>query len=131
MPEMATIRFTTKRLDDITRWHPRPGGGSDFTEGHTGYAVPALTAAHVITPRPEQGTRHVLMFGPAVGRDRDAAKKRTERLLRANGLDPYRVFAEDADNHPGMVTIEPQGNGFMATITLTLDLCAKAGEGAR
>lgn len=125
MSEIATLRFRAKRQDGVTRWHDNPAGGSTLTEGHTAYAVPKLTSAHVITPRPDQGARHVLMFA---GSTTDAIRKsRTESLLRAHGLDAYHVFVEDAETHPGIVTIEHDKGGFMATITLTLDL---AGRGA-
>lgn len=123
MTEYATLRFRAKRIDNATRWTPRPGGGSDFSEGHIAYNVPKLTSSHVITPRAEQGTRLILMFGGHA--DPGTLKRRTERLLQANGLDPYRIFAGDADALPDVVTIEPDRSGFMAVITLRLDLGAK------
>lgn len=122
MPEYATITFRAKRLEGVTRWADNPEGGSTFTEGHTAYSVPKFTSSHVTTPRTEQGTRHTLMFGGRA--DDDTLKRRTETLLRANGLDPYRIYAEDNDGE--RVTIAPDKSGFMATITLRLDLNAKA-----
>ena len=120
MPEFATIRFRAKRLTDVTRWESKPEGGSTFTEGHTAYNVPKLTSSHVATPRTEQGTRHTLMF---YGRASDTLlKQRTESLLKRNGLDPYRIYATDHDG--ARVTIEPDKSGFMATITLRLNLSA-------
>jgi hypothetical protein len=122
MPELATLTFRAKREDGATRWTRNPEGGSTFTEGHTSYRVPKLTSSHVTTPRPQQGTRHTLMFGHSTP---DAIRKqRTERLLEAHGLDPYRIYAEDGEDSPHVV-ITPDKSGFMATITLTLDLCAK------
>ena len=121
MAEYALIRFRAKRLTDVTRWESKPEGGSTFTDGNTAYNVPKLTTSHVVTPRTEQGTRHTLMFG---GRASDAIiKQRTEDLLKRNGLDPYRIFAEDHDGD--RVTIEPDKSGFMATITLRLNLSAR------
>lgn len=123
MPELATIRFRAKRMDDVTRWTPRAGGGSDFSEGHTAYRVPVLTSSHVATPRTQQGMQHALMFN---GRpSADIAKTRTQTLLKAHGLDTFYVYADDAGTHPDIVSIEPDKGGFMATITLRLDLCRK------
>ena len=120
MSETVTVSFRAKRLEDATRWHDNPAGGSSFTEGHTAYSVPKLTSNHVTTPRHKQGTRAQLMFG---GSASDAIRKnRTESILRANGLDPYRIFTEDAAERPYVVTIEPDKGGFMAKITLTLEL---------
>ena len=121
MPEYALIRFRAKRLIDVTRWESKPEGGSTFTEGHTAYTVPKLTSSHVVTPRTEQGTRHALMFGGHASSD--LLKQRTENLLKRNGLDPYRIYATDHDGD--RVTIEPDRSGFMATITLRLDLNAR------
>ena len=120
MAEYATLQFRAKRLDDITRWEANPDGGSTFTDGHTAYKVPKITSSHVITPRTEQGTRHVLMFGGRTSPD--LLKTRTESLLKRNGLDPYRIFAEDHDGDK--VTITPDKGGFMATITLRVALTA-------
>lgn len=120
MPEYATLTFRAKRLEGVTRWTDNPEGGSLFSEGHTAYSVPKLTSSHVTTPRTQQSTRHILMFGHSTT---DALRKsRTESLLKAHGLDPYRVFTEDAGTHPDIVTIVPDRGGFMATITLRLDL---------
>lgn len=118
MPEYATLTFRAKRIEDVTRWE-----GNTFSEGHTAYTVPKLTSNHVATPRTAQGVRHTIMFS---GNTSDAIRKtRTEALLMAHGLDPYRIYAEDADTHPDVVTITPDKSGFMATITLTVDLCRK------
>ena len=120
MTEYATIQFRAKRLDNVTRWEDNPAGGSTFTEGHTAYNVPKLTSSHVVTPRTEQGTRHVLMFGGRASAD--ILKSRTETLLKRNGLDPYRIFTSDHDGDK--VTITPDKGGFMATITLRVALAA-------
>lgn len=123
MPEYATLTFRAKRTEDATRWHDDPAGRSTFTEGHTAYSVPKFTSSHVATPRTEQGLRHTLIFG---GSASDAIRKaRTESLLKAHGLDPYRIYAEDADERPDVVAITPDRGGFMATITLRLDLCKR------
>ena len=120
MTEYATVQFRAKATHDTTRWHSLPEGGSTFTDGHTAYKVPKLTSSHVITPRTQQGIRHTLTFD---GRASDDIRKvRTESLLKENGLDPYRIFAEDAASFPDVVTIAPDRSGFMATVTLRLAL---------
>ena len=123
MAEHATIQFRAKRETNVTRWDNSPAGGSVFTDGHTAYRVPKLTAAHVITPRHEWGARHILMFGGSA--NSATAATRTASLLKNNGLDPYRVYVDDAAALPDIVTITPDRSGFMATITLRVDLAAK------
>lgn len=115
MPEYATLQFRAKRAD-VYDW--------DAQTERSAYRVPKLTSNHVITPRTEQGTRHVIMFGGSTSDE--LRKHRTEALLKAHGLDPYHVFADYATERPDVVTIEPDKSGFMATITLRLDLCRKA-----
>ena len=120
MTEYATVQFRAKATHDTTRWHSLPEGGSTFTDGHTAYKVPKLTSSHVITPRTQQGVRHTVTFD---GRASDDIRKvRTESLLKKNGLDPYRIFVEDVDAFPDVVTITPDRGGFMATVTLRLAL---------
>ncbi|UOE45952.1 hypothetical protein [Agromyces larvae] len=119
MPEYATIKFRAKLQDGLSRWQ-----GDTLHTDLSGYTVPTIKPAHVITPRTEQGTRHALMLSTRP-QDADIMRARFQRLLSAHGLDPYRIFAGDDAAHPETVTITPIGNGFMADITLRLDLCAK------
>ena len=118
MPEYATIRFRAKRLSDITRWN----ADKSFTHGLAAYNVPALTSSHVITPRTEQHIHHNLRFN---NRPVDSSNRWQESLLRAHGLDAYRIFEGDDTTHPDIVTITPIKNGFMADITLRIDLKRK------
>lgn len=105
MAEIATLTFRAKRTDNGA------------------YKVPTFTSSHVATPRTGQGTRHALMFGGRT--DTDLARRRQTRLLDAHGIPPYYVTEGDAAARPDLLTITPRGNGFMADITIRIDLCAK------
>lgn len=104
MTEIATLTFKAKRT----------ASGA--------YKVPTFTGAHVATPRTGQGMRHTLMFNSRV--DDALARGRQTRLLDLHGIPPY--YVEESDARPGVLDIRPMGNGFMAEITLTIDLARKA-----
>ena len=108
---MATVvRFTTKKRKGIDWNDP------ELRELEC-YYPPVLKESHVITPRAERSTKSLLYFDGTSSDD--IAKHRTVSALKRIGLDGYKIPA-DTDN-PN-VSITPLGNGYMATITLTLDI---------
>jgi hypothetical protein len=103
MTERITIQFTAKARESF--------------HGGTEYSVPDITSQHVLTPVSQQGTRARLWLQC---RDADIRKSRRVSALKAAGLDGYAVHEKDAQL-PG-VTIQPLGNGFMARVTVEIDV---------
>ena len=96
--ETITIRFKAKRHD-------------------YGYSVPDIAPHHVVTPIPELGIRAHTWLSCS---DEDVRKRRRVDALKRAGLDGYTVTEDDANNEN--VTIEPIGSGFMANVTITLEV---------
>lgn len=120
MSEVATFKFRAKRMSNVARW---AADGRSWTDGHTAYRVPVLRERHCTTPRAAQVVRHAMLFNSPA--DRRAAEYRQRRFMRAAGLDGVFIYAEDAADHSDVVTISPIGSGFMADITIRVDLAAK------
>ena len=93
--------------------------GTHYLGEHAGYVVPALKSRHIVTPRCDWSTRARLMFHGMDMADKRVMAARTETMLRAIGLDGHNVFADRDNEH---VTIEPLGSGFMANVTIQLDI---------
>lgn len=103
MPETLVIQFKAKR--------------SNYFDG-PGYSIPQLKAHHVVTPVPQRGMRARLW---AETRDADLMKRRAVAAYKAVGLDGYVVYEADAARLDA-VTVEPQGNGFMALVSIEVQV---------
>lgn len=101
--EQLTVQFTAKRREA-------------FKGGH-GYSIPVLKPSHILTPVAQQGGRARTWLSC---RSADLMKRRTVEAMKRAGLDGYLVHEEDAALEN--VTIEPQGSGFMARVTVTINV---------
>lgn len=105
MAEQITISFKGKRRE--------------MFDGEYGYSVPDIAPHHVVTPIAQLGARARMWLDC---KDAEIRKTRRVAALKRAGLDGYTVTEPDALKNPDTVTIEPLGNGFMARVTLTLEV---------
>jgi len=106
------VAFRAKREDDVVVW------GADGVVGSaSGYRIPLLTMAHVVTPRAGWGSWVQLWVGCGGRKTRDFQ----DGLLRANGFrQTDYVFGGEVEVFERL-RVEPLGRGFMARVTLRLD----------
>lgn len=102
--DTLTIQFKGKRVEQF--------------DGGYGYSIPDIGPQHVITPRARLSSRAQMWISC---RDAGIRKTRHVDAFKRAGMDGYSVTESDAETLPN-VTVEPIGNGFMARVTVTLDV---------
>lgn len=100
--EKLVVQFTAKRRTQF--------------QGGYGYSIPVLKPHHVLTAVSKQGMRARLWMQGSP----DIMKRRTVDAMKRAGLDGYSVHEDDAAL--STVMIEPQGSGFMARVTIVLEV---------